>query len=150
VAAVADAVGAQRTGVRLSPNEERQGVNDSNPQPLFVAASEALSRLEIAYIEVREPGFAGTNGKAERPPVAPLMRRAFTGRFVLNSDYDGASGQAALDAGEADAISFGRPFISNPDLPGRLARGLPLAPNEMETWYLGGENGYTDYPAAAA
>jgi N-ethylmaleimide reductase len=147
-AAVLDTVGADRTAVRMSPNEERQGVNDSNPAPLFEAAAAALSDLGIAFLEVREPGFDGTNGRAERPPVAPLMRAAFKGAFVLNSDYDGPKGQAALDTGAADAISFGRPFISNPDFPKRLVRGLPMAPSDMVTWYTRDEAGYTDYPAA--
>ena len=144
-AAVVDVVGAGRTGVRLSPNEERQGVNDSNPEPLFEAASAALSELGIAFLEVREPDYDGTNGKAERPPVAPRMRRAFKGAFVLNSDYDQERGQAALDAGLADAISFGRPFIANPDLPRRFAERVPLASDDMETWYAGGARGYIDY-----
>ena len=147
-AAVAETVGADRTSVRLSPNEERQGVNDSHPEPLFEAAAAALSELGIAFLEVREPGPDGTNGKAERPPVAPRMRRAFKGPFVLNSDYDKARGQAALDAGDADAIAFGRAFIANPDLPLRFAKDIPLAPDDIETWYTGGETGYADYPAA--
>jgi N-ethylmaleimide reductase len=147
-ASVVDAIGAQRTAVRLSPNEERQGVNDSNPQALFEVASIALSELDIGFLEVREPGFFGTNGKAERPPIAPLMRRAFKGKFVLNSDYDGPKAQVALDSGQADAISFGRLFISNPDLPKRIAEKLPLAPDDMATWYGGGAKGYTDYPTA--
>ncbi|GGF04421.1 alkene reductase [Aliidongia dinghuensis] len=146
--AVVETVGANRTAVRLSPNEERQGVNDSRPEPLFEAASAALSDLGIAFLEVREPGYDGTNGQAERPPVAPLMRAAFKGAFVLNSDYDGGKGQATLDAGLADAISFGRPFIANPDLPKRFAKGLALAADNVETWYSGGAAGYADYPAA--
>jgi len=145
---VVEAVGADRTAVRLSPNEERQGVNDSNPGPLFEAAATALSKLGIAFLEVREPGFEGTNGRAERPPIAPRMHAAFDGPFVLNSDYDGARAQAALDAGEADAVSFGRPFIANPDLPARLAKGMPLAADEMATWYEGGKRGYIDYGTA--
>ena len=86
--AVAETVGADRTAVRLSPNEERNSVNDSHPEPLFAAAAAALSDLGLAFLEVREPDFDGTNGRAERPPVAPLMRAAFKGVFVLNSDYD--------------------------------------------------------------
>jgi N-ethylmaleimide reductase len=147
-AAVANAAGAHRTAVRLSPNEESKGVNDSNPEALFEAASTALSELDIAFMEVREPGFSGTNFKAERPPIAPLMRKAFNGKFVLNSDFDQLKAQAALDGGQADAISFGRPFISNPDLPKRIARNLTLAPDEMATWYSRGTKGYTDYPPA--
>ena len=146
--AVVDAVGDGRTAVRLSPNEERQGVNDSSPEPLFEAAAAALSDLGIAFLEVREPGFEGTNGRAERPPVAPIMRAAFRGPFILNSDYGYSSGQAALDRGAADAISFGRPFISNPDLPRRFAQGLALTSDDTETWYSQGSVGYLDYEAA--
>ncbi len=146
--AVAETVGADRAAVRLSPNEERNGVNDSNPQPLFTAAAGALSDLHLAFLEVREPDFDGTNGRAERPPIAPPMRAAFKGVFVLNSDYDFQKGQAALDQGKADAISFGRPFISNPDLTKRFAKGLPLTPDDKATWYTGGATGYADYPAA--
>ena len=144
--AVVETVGADRTAVRLSP--ERNSVNDSNPQPLFAAAAAALSDLRIAFLEVREPNFDGTNGRAERPPIAPLMRAAFNGVFVLNSDYDFNKGQAALDEGKADAISFGRPFIANPDLTKRFAEGLALSPDDKATWYTGGATGYADYPVA--
>lgn len=148
VTGVAQEVGADRTAVRLSPNEERQGVNDSDPGPLFEAAASALSSLRIAFLEVREPDFDGTNGKAERPPIAPRMRQAFDGVFVLNSDYDKEKAEQALDADQADAISFGRRFIANPDLPSRFAQDLPLAADDIATWYEGGPNGYADYPPA--
>jgi 2,4-dienoyl-CoA reductase-like NADH-dependent reductase (Old Yellow Enzyme family) len=72
---------------------------------------------------------------------------AFDGPLVLNSDYTLASGQAALDAGQADAIAFGRPFISNPDLVARLRSGAPLQDDVMATWYSQGAEGYVDYPA---
>lgn len=146
--AVAQAAGASRTAVRLSPNGERQGVNDSNPQPLFEAAAAALSTLGIGFLEVREPDASGTFGTAECPPIAPGMRQVFKGHFVLNSDFDRERGEAALDAGRADAISFGRPFIANPDLPERLRDRHALASDDMATWYLGGSRGYTDYPRA--
>ncbi len=144
--AVADTVGADRTGVRLSPNGERQGVNDSDPAPLFTAAASALSGIGIAYLELREPGPDGTNGKAEAPAIAPAIRRVFAGALILNSDYDGASAQAALDAGTADAIAFGRAYLANPDLVRRLAGNLPLAKDKTATWYSQGPDGYTDYP----
>jgi N-ethylmaleimide reductase len=144
-----DTVGAERTGVRLSPNGDSQGVNDSNPEPLFVAAAQALSSLGIAFLELREPPLDGTFGKGERPPLAPAIRRGFKGALVLNSDYDLARAQGELDAGVADAITFGRPFISNPDLPHRLAQKLPLAKDNMATWYSQGSEGYVDYPRAS-
>ena len=148
VDAVAGVVGADRTGVRLSPNGDSQGVNDSDPEPLFAAATAALSGRKIAFLELREPPPDGTRGKPDRPPVHPTIRAHFKGPLVLNSDFDGPRAQAALDAGQADAITFGRRFLANPDLPYRLAHRLPLTPDVMETWYTQGLEGYTDYPVA--
>jgi 2,4-dienoyl-CoA reductase-like NADH-dependent reductase (Old Yellow Enzyme family) len=150
VQALIDVWGADRVGVRLSPNGDAQGVNDSHPELLFPAAAKALSDLGIAFLELREPTATGTFGVADHPPVHPLIRKAFTGPLILNSDYDGARGQATLDAGEADAIAYGRHFLSNPDLPRRLAEKLPLNPNNMATWYGPGPEGYTDYPVYEA
>lgn len=147
--ALADTVGAGRTAVRLSPNGDSQGVNDSDPVALFTAAAAALDEIGIAFLELREPGFEGTFGKAEVPPVHPSIRAAFGGPLVLNSDYDASRGQAALDAGEADAIAFGRTFLANPDLVARFRAGAPLNPDVMATWYGQGPEGYTDYPALA-
>ena len=147
--AVVDAVGADRTAVRLSPNGDSQGVNDPDPVPLFRAATAELARLGIAFLEIREPGPDGTRGKPDHPPVHPEIRAVFDGPLVLNSDYDGAKAQAALDRGEADAITFGRTFLANPDLPKRIRLGLPLNVDDMETWYTQGPRGYTDYPSAS-
>ena len=146
-AAVASEVGPDRTAVRLSPNGASNGVNDSNPEALFSAAA-ALSELDIAFLELREPGPNSTFGKPERPPIAPLVRESFRGPLVLNSDYDGDTAQASLAAGRADAITFGRRFLANPDLPHRLRAGLPLNPDRAETWYTRGPEGYIDYPKA--
>jgi 2,4-dienoyl-CoA reductase-like NADH-dependent reductase (Old Yellow Enzyme family) len=145
---VADTVGAERTGVRLSPNGDSQGVNDSDPEALFGAAAAALDKIGIAYLELREPNFAGTFGKADRPPVHPVIRKAFSGKLFLNSDYTFARAQATLAAGEADGIAFGRPFLANPDLPYRFAKNLPLNEDVMQTWYSQGPEGYVDYPTA--
>jgi 2,4-dienoyl-CoA reductase-like NADH-dependent reductase (Old Yellow Enzyme family) len=147
--AVADSVGAERTAVRLSPNGDSQGANDSDPFALFPAAAAALSEIGIAFLELREPSPEGTFGKAEVAPVHPHIRKAFEGPLVLNSDYDLARAQAALDAGEADAITFGRTFLANPDLVARLRAGAPLNPDDMATWYSQGPEGYVDYPAMA-
>jgi 2,4-dienoyl-CoA reductase-like NADH-dependent reductase (Old Yellow Enzyme family) len=72
------------------------------------------------------------------------MRKAFSGHLVLNSDYDADKGQAMLDVGEADAISFGRPFIANPDFPGRIARREVLSQSDPTSWYSTGAEGYTE------
>jgi 2,4-dienoyl-CoA reductase-like NADH-dependent reductase (Old Yellow Enzyme family) len=147
--AVAAVAGADRTSVRVSPNGEIQGVTDSNPEPLFALAARALSEIGLAFLEVKEPPADGTRGKPDHPPVAPVIRQCFTGPLVLNSDFNLARGAAALASEAADAIAFGRLFIGNPDLPRRLETNLPLAEDEMATWYSQGPHGYIDYPPAA-
>ncbi len=146
--AVVEVAGAYRTNVRLSPNGDTQGANDSNPQALFTAAAPALSDIGIASLELREPDFNGTFGKAEVPPIAPAIRKVFKGVLILNSDYDALTAQAQLDAGTADAIAFGRTFLANPDLPRRFAQNIPLNKDDPKTWYAQGPEGYVDYPFA--
>ncbi|WP_406236029.1 alkene reductase [Isoptericola jiangsuensis] len=147
VTAVANVVGAERTAVRLSPNGESYGVDDSNPAPLFSTAAAALDGLGIAFLELREPGPEGTFGATHVPRLSPLLRRHFSGPLILNSDYTLQRAQADLAAGIADAISFGRPFLANPDLVARLRSGSTLNKDQMETYYSQGAEGYTDYPA---
>ena len=146
---VADTIGADRVAVRLSPNGEVQGCNDSDPEPLFTAAAAALSAIGIAFLELREPPADSSFVDPDRPPLAPSIRRAFAGPLVLNSDYDGPRAADAVSHGAADAIAFGRPFIANPDLPRRLHEALPLAEPDHSTFYTQGERGYTDYVTAA-
>ena len=140
-------IGGDRVGVRLSPNGESQGVNDSDPHALFAAAAQRLKDAGIAWIELREPRPGSNFGNPDVAAVHPVIRRAFGGPLVLNSDYHDADAQAALDAGAADAITYGRPFIANPDLPRRLAEGLDLNEPDPTTFYTQGAKGYTDYPA---
>ena len=147
--AVADAVGADRTSVRLSPNGETQGVNDSNPVALFTAAAAALDEIGIAFLELREQKEFGNFGKTDVPRVSPDIRKVFSGPLVLNQEYNLERAEADLATGLADAISFGRPYISNPDLVERLRRDAPFAPDNFKTWYAPGAEGYTDYPALA-
>lgn len=147
VARVADAIGAGRTGIRLSPNGETQGADDSDPASVFVPAAAALDALGIAFLELREQGPDGTFGKSDVPKLSPEIRKVFKGPLVLNQDYDGAGAQADLDSGVADAIAFGRKYIANPDLVERLRQGAPLNQDDPKTWYSKGHEGYTDYPA---
>jgi N-ethylmaleimide reductase len=149
-AAIAAVIGPERTAVRLSPNSETQGCQDSDPENLFTAAAAGLAEIGIAFLELREPGPEGTFGKSEVPAVSPAIRKVFPAPLVLNSDFTLERAEAALEQGQADAISFGRPFISNPDLPARLLNRLDLAPDVMATWYSQGPEGYTDYPEAEA
>jgi len=80
-------------------------------------------------------------------PIAPAIRKAFAGPLVLNSDYTGEAAEKVIEEESADAITFGRPFISNPDLVQRLAERAELAPDDRATWYSQGPEGYIDYPA---
>lgn len=147
--AVANAVGASRTSVRLSPNGETWGVNDSDPTPLFTAAADTLNTIGIAFLELREPAPGDAFGGTDVPRQSPMIRQYFKGPLVLNSDYDLARAQADLDSGLADAISFGRPFLANPDLVKRLRDRAPLNDAQTETFYTQGAEGYTDYPTLA-
>ncbi len=145
---VAGIAGADRTSVRLSPNGDSQGVDDSNPESVFIPAAALLQEIGISFLELREPGPDGTFGRTDVPKLSPLIRKAFTNPLVLNSDYvTAAEAQAVIDSGVADAISFGRTFLANPDLPRRLADGAPLNESNPRTWYSQGPEGYTDYPA---
>ena len=145
---VASIAGADLTAIRLSPNGDSQGVDDSNPTGLFTAAAKALDEIGIAFLELREPGADGTFGKTDVPKQSPAIRDAFSRPLVLNSDYRTVEeAQAAIDAGTADAIAFGRTFLANPDLPERLRTGAALNKDDAKTWYSQGPEGYTDYPA---
>lgn len=143
--------GAERVSVRLSPNGESQGVDDSNPEAVFSFAARVLQDLGTGFVELRQPGPQGTFGATDVPPQDALIRSIYKGPLVLNSDYTPEAAAADVASGRADAISFGRPFISNPDLVERIRLGAPLAPNRNvpESWYFPVPEGYADYPTLA-
>ncbi len=147
VEAVAAEIGIDRTGIRLSPVGESQGCNDSDNQGLFTAAAARLEELAVPWIELREPGPQSTFRATDEPPASPSMRKVYSGKIILNSDYDASNAQATLDRGIADAISFGRTFIANPDLPERLRTDAKLNAWDVKTFYSRGPEGYVDYPA---
>lgn len=144
--AVIAEVGADRTSIRLSPNLESQGAEDRAPAPLFTAAAAALEALGVPWIELRESGPQSTFQPSDTPPISPAMRQVYSGRIILNSDYDGPSAAARMAEGVADAISFGRTYIANPDLAARIRLGAPLNDWDKDTFYTQGPEGYTDYP----
>ena len=143
---VASVAGADRTAVRLSPNGDAQGVQDSDPAAVFVPAARALAEIGIAFLELREASPDGTFGRTDQPKLSPRIREVFAGPLVLNADYDATSAQAAIASGAADAIAFGRGFLANPDLPARMRIGAPLNPLNPATLYTPGPEGYIDYP----
>lgn len=140
--ALVQVAGAERTAVRMSPDGMAQGVEDSQPERVYALAAAALSKLGIAFVELRERGPAGTNS-----PTTAVIRSAFKGPLIVNSGYGLETGNAALAAGHADAVAFGKSFLANPDLPHRFAEKLALNSDDMHTWYTQGEVGYVDYPA---
>jgi 2,4-dienoyl-CoA reductase-like NADH-dependent reductase (Old Yellow Enzyme family) len=144
--AVGGTIGMERVGIRFSPNIYSQGVEDSDPVALFTAVAQRLEKLGVPWIELREAHRPTLAGAVPTEPVSPAMRPLYSGKILLNSDYDGQSARARMAEGIADAISFGRPFISNPDLVERIALAAPLSPGDDETFYSGGAAGYVDYP----
>lgn len=141
--------GADKVSIRLSPNGETQGCDDPDPASIFAAAARVCQELKLGFVELRQPGPDGTFGATEVPKQDTLIRSIYTGPLVLNSDYTAAEAEADVASGRCDAISFGRPYISNPDLATRIRLGAEWAPNVNvpKTWYLPGPEGYIDYPA---
>ncbi len=146
VDAVSDEIGAQRVGVRLAPLTTLNGTVDDNPQETYVAIARLLNSLGVAYIHIAE---ADWDDAPEMPQAfRQALRDAFDGIIIYAGKYDKPRADEALQQGWADMIGFGRPFVSNPDLPTRLAHGLPLASHNPDTLFGGAATGYTDYPTA--
>jgi N-ethylmaleimide reductase len=141
---VTDAVvavwGAERVGLRISPRGEFNDMRDSDPAALFTRVAAQVGAKRLAYLHVVEP--VGT-----ADALAPRLRAAFGGPLILNGGFDRAAGDAALGAGSGDLVSFGAPFLANPDLPVRFRVGAPLNTPDHATFYGGAAKGYTDYPA---
>ena len=148
--AAIDVWGASRVGVRLSPYGVANGSGEADPMPLYSHVIQALDPLGLAYLHFIEPRSSGA-GRAEVnhqnvPSAMVLFRPMWRGVLISAGGFTGESAEAAIAAGHADAIAFGRIFISNPDLPRRLQHGFPLTPYNRATFYGGEEVGYTDYP----
>ena len=135
--------GAGRVGVHLAPRGDAHDVGDSDPLATFGYVAEQLGKRHIAFIFTRES--LGANR------ISPQLKKRFGGVLIANEGFTLDTAQQALDAGDADAVSFGKLFISNPDLPRRLQLNAPLTPFQPETFYGFGlpdpKVGYVDYPA---
>jgi N-ethylmaleimide reductase len=149
--AVVEVWGVDRVGVRLSPYGIANDSGEADPMPLYTHVIKSLDLFELAYLHFIEPRSSGA-GRAEVnhqnvPSAMVLFRPIWGGVLISAGGFTGESAGAAIAAGHADAIAFGRIFISNPDLPNRLREGHPLTPYNRATFYGGEEKGYTDYPA---
>lgn len=146
-AAVAKEIGAERTGVRISPVSPANGISCNSPQPQYDYIVDQLSALGIVYLHVVEGATGGPRDVA--PFDFDALRRRFQNTYLANNGYDLDLANAHLQAGKADLFAFGRPFISNPDLVERLEQRAPLNALDPSTLYGGGAKGYIDYPILA-
>ncbi|MEP7333554.1 MAG: alkene reductase [Terracoccus sp.] len=146
--AVAEAIGADRVGIRISPSHNIQGVletDDAETAATYRALIDAIAPLGLAYLSIL--------GDPESDLVGDLRRR-FDGPVVLNSGFSSVTQlhdvEDILERGLGDLVAVGREFLANPDLVRRWRENAPLnAPNE-QTFYGGGAQGYTDYPSLAS
>ncbi len=141
LAAIIARVGAERVGIRVSPGHTFNGIEETDGDKLYAAYYGALDKLGLAYLHVMRPFM----NKVEVDPMI-AARKVFSGPIIAASGYDGASAAALIEAGGADAVAFGKAYISNPDLVARLHSGTPLTKPDEATFYTPGEKGYTDYP----
>ncbi|MRX08301.1 alkene reductase [Pseudoduganella sp. FT25W] len=154
VQAVAGVVGPERLGVRFTPlftstEEDRVyiGFVEDDPHETYIEAVKVLEQVGVAYLSIAEADWDNAPDLPE--DFRRAVRHAYSGRIMYAGRYTAERGNRLLDAGLADLIAFGRPFIANPDLPARLANGWPLNPLNAATLYGGAEQGLTDYPAYA-
>jgi N-ethylmaleimide reductase len=144
VDAVRNVIGAERTGIRISPVSPASGLFDSNPSAVFFPYVAELSHRKLAYVHVIE---GATGGPRDIAPFDFLaLRRSFDGPWMVNNGYSREMAIDAVSSGAADLVAFGRAYIANPDLVDRLRAGSPLAELNRETLFGGDARGYTDYP----
>lgn len=133
--------GADRVGMHLAPRGDAHDMGDANPLETFSHVATELGRRKIAFICAREHQAPDS--------IGPALKKAFGGIYVANEKFTLESGNAILAAGDADAVAFGVPFLANPDLPARFAKGAALNAPDPSTFYADGPKGYTDYPASS-
>ncbi|AYD64598.1 MAG: alkene reductase [Achromobacter sp.] len=131
--------GADRVGVHLSPRGDAHTMGDSDPAATFLYVATELGKRGIAFVCVRE--------HEGQDSLGPRMKAAFGGVYIANEGYTRESAEAAIEAGRADAVAFGVPYIANPDLARRFELNAPLNTPVPSTFYAQGATGYTDYPA---
>jgi len=142
---IADAIGGERTGIRLSPFITQRGMNDPQVTEAILMLAAWCEEKGIAFIHLAEADWDDAPQVPE--PFRHTLRETFSGTIIVAGNYTPEKAEKILAAGYADLIAFGRPFIANPDLPHRLAHQLPLAEvSDPGTLFGGTGEGYTDYP----
>nr|GLL32639.1 putative 12-oxophytodienoate reductase 11 [Ipomoea trifida] len=148
VEAVADEIGADRVGIRLSPFSDYLECGDSNPNGLGVFMAESLNKYGVLYCHMIEPRMKKLWEKSDGLQSLLPMRKAFNGAFLVAGGYaDREDGISAVAGNRADLVVYGRVFLANPDLPKRFELNAPLNKYNRDTFYIPDPViGYTDYP----
>ena len=146
--AVIAEIGADHVGVRLSPHFSAHDIADTEAEASALYLAKAFSERGIAYLHIAEPDWAG--GPELTDAFREQLRTAFSGALIFCGGYTADEADALIDAGKADAVAFGRPFIANADLVERFRQGAELNKPDRSTFYGGGAHGYTDYPTLKA
>ena len=149
-AAMIDAWSADRVGVRLSPSSYLYGMNDSHKLKTFSYAVRALDALRVGYLHLCEPNAKALETGVQIEHVVETFRTMSSVPIIVNGGFDKQKSAQVLEAGHADLVSFGVPYIANPDLTERLRTDAALNKPDPSTFYGVGPKGYTDYPALAA
>jgi N-ethylmaleimide reductase len=151
---VVDAIGKGRTGIRLSPFGVANDSGEDNPEPLYDYLVAELDKLDLAYLHLIEPRASGAGQKdvdhKDVPSAARMYRSKWSNTLITAGNFTGEAATKWVEEGVADAIAFGRYFISNPDLPARIQKVHALNPYDRSTFYSLGEKGYLDYPSMDA
>jgi N-ethylmaleimide reductase len=142
IKAVAGRIGANRTGVRISPEHVFNDIVEADTPALYAHYIKALDGLGLAYLHVMRP-----MANVAAVDAVTMARPLFRGPIIACGGYTGETGAALVASGGADAIAFGKMFISNPDLAMRLRTGAALTEPNQATFYTPGPDGYIDYPA---
>lgn len=144
VQAISDAIGSDKTGVRLSPSGTFNEMSDSAPQSDFAYVCERLGEYDLAYLHIVD-ALEGDIRHGADVVGLDILRRAYKGVLIACGGYDKKRADKAIEEGLADAIAFGTLYISNPDLPERFMSDAPLKESDPSTFYTQDEKGYTDY-----
>lgn len=146
IKAVIDVWGKDKVGVRVGPTGSFNGMHDDNPIETFTAFARHLNDLGIAYLEVVEDSFQGNHASGRPEDIIDAIRAVYKGTYIANGAYTADEARTRISEGRCDLVTFGRPFIANPDLPERFRQNAPLNSWDDSTFYGGNEHGYTDYP----